>query len=224
MQRKHKTIAAASAVGLAGLVGAVAAAPAMTAAAVSAVSTVASDRAEVIAEVLAGLVEDGTLTQEQADRVAETLDEQLPAQGPGDLGGPRGHGGVLLALDVAAEELGLTVEELREQLHDGASLAEIAEDQGVEVDDLVGVMVEAAEESLAAAVDDGRIDQERADQIAAGLEERVRTFVEEGFPAPPDGLRHGPFGGPGRPWTDRDSDEQTAEPEVESSQTATSAV
>jgi hypothetical protein len=220
MQRKHKAIAAAGAVGLAGLVGAVAAAPAMSAAAVSAVSSVSTDRAEIIVNALAGLVEDGTLTQEQADAVAETLDEQLPARGPGGFGGPRGHGGVLLDLDVAAEELGLTEQELREQLHDGASLAEIAEEQGVDVDDLVNVIVDAAEERLAAAVDDGRIDQERADEIAANLEERVRTFVEEGLPAPPDGIRPHGRG----PWGDQDGPERDIQPEDEPSQTTPSAV
>jgi hypothetical protein len=220
MRRKHKTIAAAGAVGLAGLVGAVAAAPAVSASTISAVTTAATDRVEIIANALAGLVEDGTLTQEQADVVAETLDEQLPAHRPGGLGGPRGHGFALLELEVAAEELGLTEEELREQLRNGASLAEIAEDQGVDVDDLVNVIVDAAEERLAAAVDDGRIDQERADELAADLEERVRTFVEEGFPAPPDGLRPP---GPG-PWGHRDGLERDIQPEDDSSQTTPSAV
>jgi hypothetical protein len=226
MQRKHKAIAAVGAVGVAGLFGSVVVAPTLTAAAVSAVSSAATDRAEIIANALAGLVEDGTLTQEQADRVAETLDEQLPARGPGGLGGPHHHAGILLELDVAAKELGLTAEELREQLHNGASLAEIAEEQGVEVDDLVGALVDAAEESLAAAVDDGRIDQERADEIAAGLEERIRTFVEEGFPARPDDIGPGPWGGHGfaGPRSDRDSTGQDAEREEEASQTTTSAV
>ena len=59
MRRKHKAIAAASAVGLAGLVGGVAAAPGLSAAAVSAVSSAAPDRVQIIADVLAGLVEDG---------------------------------------------------------------------------------------------------------------------------------------------------------------------
>jgi polyhydroxyalkanoate synthesis regulator phasin len=215
MQRKHKTIAAAGAVGLAGLVGAVAAAPAMTAAAVSAVTSTSTDRVQLIADALAGMVEDGTLTREQADAVAQTLAEQLPAHGPGGVGKPRGHAGVLLELDAAAEELGLTEQELREQLHDGATLAEIAEEQGVEVDDLVNAIVDAAKENLAAAVDDGRIDQERADEIAADLEDRVRTFVEEGFPAAPDGLhRHGPG-----PWGGRDDTGQDTDPESTSQAT-----
>ena len=219
MRARHKMIAAAGTVGLAGLVGAVVAAPAMTASAVSAATSVATGRVEVFANALAGLVEDGTITQEQADRVAETLDEQLPDRGPGGLGGP-GHHGVLLGLEAAAEELGLTREELHEQLSGGATLAEIAEEQGVDVDDLVGALVAAAEQDLAAAVEDGRLDQERADEIAADLEDRIRTFVEEGLPAPPDGRR---FGGPG-PWSDRDgADEESTEPgtEEEDESTAT---
>jgi hypothetical protein len=220
MRRKHKTIAAAGAVGLAGLVGAVAAAPAVSAATISAVSSAATDRVEIIANALAGLVEDGTLTQEQADAVAETLDEQLPAPGPGGFGGPRGHGGILLDLEVAAEELGLTERELHEQLHDGTTLAEIAEEQGVDLDDLVNVIVETVEERLAAAVDEGRIDQERADELAATLEERVRTFVEEGFPVPPDRLRPPGHG----PWGRGDGLEQDTQPEDDLSQTTPSAV
>jgi hypothetical protein len=212
MRAKHKKIAAVGAVGLAGLVGAVAASPTLTAAAVSATTNAATDRVEAITNALAGLVEDGTITQEQAETVAETLDEQLPARGPGGLGGPGGHAGVRIGLQTAAAELGLTEEALHEQLHDGATLAEIAEDQGVDVDDLVTALVAAAEEDLAAAVEDGRLDQERADEIIATLEERIRTFVEEGLPAAPDGRR---LGGPG-PWGDRDGiDEDGSEPGTE---------
>jgi hypothetical protein len=219
MRTRHKMIAAAGTVGLAGLVGAVVAAPAMTAAAVSAASSAATGRAEVIANALAELVEDGTITQEQADQVAETLDEQLPARGPGGLGGP-GHHGVVRSLDTAAEELGLTREELHEQLRSGATLAEIAEEQGVDIDDLVTALVAAAEEDLAAAVEAGRLDQERADEIAGDLEDRIRTFVEEGLPPPPDGRR---FGGPG-PWGDRDrADEDGTEPGTEEQNDASTA-
>ena len=220
MRTRHKMIAAAGTVGLAGLVGAVVAAPTMTAAAVSAASSAATGRAEVIANALAGLVEDGTITQEQADQVAETLDEQLPARGPGDLGGPGHHGVALRGLDTAAEELGLTREELHEQLRGGATLAEIAEEQGVDIDDLVTALVAAAEEDLAAAVEAGRLDQERADEIAGDLEDRIRTFVEEGLPPPPDGRR---FGGP-EPWGDRDrADEDGTEPGTEEQNDASTA-
>jgi hypothetical protein len=211
MRARHKMTAAAGVIGLAGLVGAVAVAPTVAAAAVSAASTAATGRVEVIANALAGLVEDGTITQEQADRVADTLDERLPDRGPGGLGGP-GHHGVLLGFEAAAEELGLTREELHEQLSGGATLAEIAEEQGVNVDDLVTALVAAAEQGLAAAVEDGRIDQQRADEIAGDLEDRIRTSVEEGLPDPPDGRR---FGGPG-PWSDRDgADEESTEPGTE---------
>jgi hypothetical protein len=214
MQPKHKAIAAAGAVGLAGLVGAVVAAPTLTATALSAASTAATDRVERITNALAGLVEDGTLTQEQVDRVAETLDEQLPAHGPGGFGG---HYGIRLGLDAAAEQLGLSGDELRDQLRDGSTLAEIADEQGVDVDALVSALVAAAEEDLAAAVEDGRLEQERADEIAADLEERIRTFVEEGFPAPPDGPRPG---GPG-PWGGDRADTNPDEVEPDDGSSAT---
>ena len=81
-------------------------------------------------------------------------------------------------LEAAAETLNLTEDELRSALRDGSSLADIAEEQGVAVEDLVDALVAAAEERLAEAVDNGRITQERADEIAATLPERVAEAVE----------------------------------------------
>jgi lambda repressor-like predicted transcriptional regulator len=55
-------------------------------------------------------------------------------------------------------------DELLTALRDGGSLAAVAEEQGVELDTLVQALVEAAQERLDAAVADGRLIQEQADQ------------------------------------------------------------
>ncbi|KAB7744130.1 hypothetical protein GA707_11825 [Nostocoides sp. F2B08] len=135
---------------------------------------------ERIAEALAGLVDDGTITEDQAAAVAEELASSEELRG-----GPMGHGphgwigGMERpGLEAAAETLNLTEDELRSALRDGSSLAEIAEEQGVAVDDLVDALVAAAEDRLAQAVEDGRITQERADEIAATLPERVAEALE----------------------------------------------
>jgi polyhydroxyalkanoate synthesis regulator phasin len=143
--------------------------------------------AERIREALTGLVDDGSITDEQADEVAATL-------GEAGLGDRHGHGdrhgpGRPLALHTAADALGLTEGELREALQaDGTSLADVAEAQDVDVDTLVRALVDGQEERIAEAVEDGRLTQEEADERLADLEERVTDLVNS------DDL---PRGGPG---------------------------
>ena len=151
-----------------------------------------------ITEALSGLVSDGSITQEQADEVASTLDEA----GIGHGGGHRGGG---LDLSAAATALGMTEDELRTALEaDGTTLAEVAEQQGVEVDTLVDALVTAQQERIAQAVEDGDLTQEQADERLADLEERVTDRVNS---ARPDGGRgHGPHGD----W-DGGADDETAE-------------
>ncbi|WP_158544752.1 hypothetical protein [Blastococcus sp. TF02-09] len=142
-----------------------------------------------ITEALSGLVSDGSITQEQADEVASTLD----AAGIGHGGGHRGGG---FDLSAAATALGMTEDELRTALEtDGTTLADVAADQGVEVDALVDALVTAQQERIAAAVEDGRLTQEQADERLADLEERVTERVNS--EAPVGGPGHGPRGDDG---------------------------
>jgi polyhydroxyalkanoate synthesis regulator phasin len=141
---------------------------------------------ERITEVLAGLVDDGSITQEQADEVAATLADS-------GLGGPGGRGGHGPGMDVtvAAETLGMTEDELRTALEaDGATLAQVAEDQAVEEADLVDALVAAGEERIADAVADGRLTQEEADERLADLEAQVTERVESPLPERPGGPGH----------------------------------
>lgn len=192
--RKHPThLALAAVLGLGGLATGVVVAPAMATAATTQTTPeeAVGDRVSKIKEALSGLVSDGTITQEQADSVATTLDEQLPKGRPGH-GGPGGRGGFGggAGLEAAADTLGVPVEELRTALRDGQSLADVAETQGVSTDDLVAALVEAAEARLADAVTDGRLTQEQADERAADLPERIGEMVER------EGLGRGGRGGP----------------------------
>ena len=99
-------------------------------------STTREDR---IRDALAGLVEDGSITDAQADEVATTL------AGSGLGGHGHGHGGGgRLDLSAAATALDMTEDELRDALPaDDTSLADVAEQQGVEVDALVDALVAA---------------------------------------------------------------------------------
>ncbi|MGY1735716.1 hypothetical protein [Geodermatophilus sp. SYSU D00684] len=147
--------------------------------------TSATSAVDRIRDALTGLVDDGSITAAQADEVATTLREA----GLGD----RGHGGPGLDLSVAAGTLGLSEDDLRTALEaDGASLASVAEEQGVAVDDLVAALVQAGQDRLDDAVADGRLTQEEADERAADLESRVTDLVES-----TDVDLDGPRGGPG---------------------------
>jgi hypothetical protein len=146
-----------------------------------------------IRDALDGLVDDGSLSSEQADEVATALADA-------GFGGHGGHPWRGLALETAADALGMTEDELRDALHeDGATLAQLAEEQDVPVEDLVAALVAAAEERIAQAVEDGRISQERADEQRSHLEERITEWVNADLPDRP-GHGHGgrgPLGGEG---------------------------
>jgi uncharacterized protein YidB (DUF937 family) len=148
----------------------------------------ADGRAGWVDEALSGLVEDGTLTQEQADAVEQALEDARP-EGFGHRGG-----GLHADLSTVAEALGLSEDDLRTALEGGQTLAEVAEEQGVDTQEVVDAIVTAQQERLDEAVADGDLTQEQADEIAANAEERVTALVNGEMPA--FGGRGGP-GGPG---------------------------
>ena len=146
-----------------------------------------------IAEVLVPLVDDGTLTQAQADAVAEVLAERA--------GEFRGRHGA--HLEEIAEFLGITSEEIREALQEGSTLGDIADANGSSAEELIGFMVDQASERLDEAVADGRITEEEAAERLAEITERITEGVNEGFEGPGFGHRRGHHRGFDRPFGDR---------------------
>ena len=164
MRKKLVVAAAAGALTLTGLAVAV---PAVAQTEdTDSTSTSVVDR---IKDALSGLVDDGSISQEQADEVATTL-------GDSGLGGHWGHGG-WHGLEAAAEALGMTEDELRTALQaEGATLAKVAEEKGVAVDTLVDALVTAQREGIAKAVESG-MPQDVADKRLADVEQRVTEWV-----------------------------------------------
>ena len=122
-----------------------------------------------------------------------TLPAELAAASPGaatpvHIG--RGGGTRVDHLGVAAEALGMPVEELRSALQGGKSVAQVAADRKVEVQKVIDALVAAHNTALDQAVTDGRLTQAQADERKAGLADRIKAVIER------TGLR-GP-GGPGR--------------------------
>ncbi len=200
MRRKIVLAATAGALTLGGLAVAV---PAMAEDEAPTPTSSSATAEERVRDALSGLVDDGSLTQEQADEVASTLTDA----GVGPWGGHdgRGWGGGAWGAGaaVAAETLGLSEDELRAALEaEGATLASVAEDQGVPVSDLVAALVGEARERIATAVEEHGMPQERADEVLADLETRATEIVESADldGAPGGGRWGGPWG-----W-DRDGD------------------
>jgi predicted DNA-binding protein YlxM (UPF0122 family) len=161
-----------------------------------------------------GAVNEGRLTQEQADRIRESLADfdgerlqglMMPfGPGPGrrgDFGIGGGWGGPWGGLDAAAEVLGMEPEDLMAELGDGKTLTEIAEEQGVDPQAVEDAMIAHMEEMLQQAEEDGTLSPECAECARQRFEDCEGNWLERkgGFSG---GMRHGgrgAFGGFG-PW------------------------
>ncbi len=158
-------------------------------------------RQDRIKEQLKSLVDDGTITQDQADKVAEKLAQSGVGGGGAHLN-LRAGGAFGVALDEVAKALGLSKDEVESGLKDGKSIKDLAQAQGKDVNDVIDALVTAADAKIDQAVKDGKLKQDAADQIKAKLKERITSVVENGLPKRPD---PGQWGGPGggRPFQHR---------------------
>lgn len=177
----RKKIATAALIGGIGLTGGLLVGPGLASAAGSTdgtnSSTGVSGRLNAFKDALKGLVSDKTITQAQADKVATTLDQNLPERGRGGHG-PGKRGPAHLRPDDVAKVLGITPAELRTQLRAGKTLSQIATSQGISKDTLIANLVKAAETELATAVKDGKITQGQADKIKPTLKDRITEQVD----------------------------------------------
>jgi len=160
------------------------------------VDTIIDRVVETHTEWLQTLVDNGRITQEQADSRLETVRERVTEQvngvwtedmpprprhprgsdgSPRD-GSPRG-GPADSPVSILAEELDMTPAEILSELREGKSIAQLAEENGVDVDTIIDRVVETHTEWLQTLVDNGRITQEQADSRLETVRERVTEQV-----------------------------------------------
>ena len=140
-------------------------------------------------KVLQPLIDDGTITQAQADKVIAAL---VAARPTGPMGGRHVLMGRGFGLDAVATALGITTDEVRTALQSGKSLAELAVSKGKTAQDVIDAIVAEATTKINAQVKAGHLPQADADKILANLTTMATDFVNN---TPPAG---GPwFGGPG---------------------------
>ena len=165
-------------------------------------------------------VTNGDLTQEQADKLKERI-ENLPADAPffpGPHPGFRGRHGAfglgpigMHAGEQLAEFLGIPVEQLKDELaEDGATPASVAEAHGKTRDELKAFIQDEAKTRLDEAVADGKLTREQADEMLAKLEEHLDDLIDHEMPRLE---RFGEHRGPAMPFFEGDDLEPGGVPE-----------
>ncbi len=147
---------------------------------------------DVIAATLAGLVEQGVLSEEQARITGEAIRESFEKVGDH---ADKHHKQLLMrfvrgSMGVAVETIGLTPEEMREQLVELGSVAAVAEANGVAPSTVTAAIVSAGDDAIVAALEAGEITAEQAEWLRERLPEAASRFVNhefEGRPGPGNG-------------------------------------
>jgi len=140
-------------------------------------------------EIIDEAVSEGRLTEEQAAKLKERIEEYGPLSiiGRGHRDGKALCHGARLVTGAAAEVLGKEPAEVAEAVKSGESLAEQAEAQGMSVEEFTAALLEAIKSQLDAKVAEGTVTREQADRIFAGIEENIERIINvegEGGPGP----------------------------------------
>jgi hypothetical protein len=113
--------------------------------------------------------EDDDSSGEDASPEEDATEDESAGRGCG--------GGKYLIKEAAAEVLGISEDELVTALRDGQSLAQIAEAQGMSVDDFRAALLENVTADLQARLDAGDITQEQFDEKVAELNANIDEII-----------------------------------------------
>ena len=146
------------------------------------VSTLQQDKLGAAEDVLAQLVKDGKLTQNQANQIKQRLQSHQACTGLGK--GLWGRGVTLQSLkqylpDVAtqvAQGLHMTSTQLVSQLQSGKSLSQIAKAQDVSSSQLQTIVTNAIQSTVNKAVSDGNLTQQQATNIMQMLQKHPNAL------------------------------------------------
>lgn len=126
-------------------------------------------------------VDTGRLSKEQGDRLRQRLEQGGPFPFP--MPGPRPAGTPVVVdrdqtIQIAAQTLGTSVDDLRAQLGQGKSIADVAKEKGVDPQRIIDARVAKARENVNQMVKDGKLTQAQADQALQSLPDQVKRQVE----------------------------------------------
>jgi hypothetical protein len=125
-------------------------------------------------------VVDGRLTKEQGEELKRRIESgDFPLLGPPVFGpGFPGAHPFFHGLDAAASYLGLSEEQLRNQIESGKTLAQVAKEQGKSVAGLKDALMKDVKAKLDAAVKAGRLSKAEEQRALQGLESRIDDLVK----------------------------------------------
>ncbi len=114
---------------------------------------------------------------------------QFVRQGPGPQGNGKGMGSYFAGTSsaAAADILGMTAGELQEARLNGKSLADIAEEKGVTVDELLTGMIQVKKEQLDKMVEDGIITEEQKEFMLQNMEQQMENGIQRTETGPMNG-------------------------------------
>jgi polyhydroxyalkanoate synthesis regulator phasin len=143
-------------------------------------------------DVLDGLVSDGTINQDQEDKIIQAFKDAKPekAQGQGQGQGPlgrRGRGaapGQILKgmVGVAADTIGVQPSDLANELRSGKSVADVATAHNVDPQTVVQAIVDAGNKKVDEAVTNGKLTPAQGDKIKSRLSDAATKFVNHTRP------------------------------------------
>jgi hypothetical protein len=123
----------------------------------------AAEQQARLESVLQPLVDDGTLTQEQADKVIEVLAAAGPMGGDGHRGGRHGGGMMADGLQTVADTIGITTDELSTALAGGQTIAQVAEANGSSAQAVIDARIAEATARVTDMVNNGGMPGGRGD-------------------------------------------------------------
>ena len=157
-----------------------------------------------IDDVIDKLASDGVITTDQATKIKDAIKAARPAGAPHDgRGGPGGFGGfgpgrggfggfIGDGLQVVADTIGITTDQLRTELMAGTSIKAVAEAHGKTAQNVIDALTKAAKDRFDKQVTAGTITQAQADDFLAKATTAITDMVNNTRPAFGDG--RGPGG------------------------------
>ena len=147
------------------------------------------DRAGKLAEILDKLVQNGTISAEQKDKILAAVREAAQHEG----GRSREKAIIGNLLEDAAKIIGIDLGTLKQELP-GHSLAQVAQSHGVSRDTLVRKLADDVNGRIDKTLADNKITKEQADKLKAQAPEMIGRFVDHMWvdrkPRQHDGGRH----------------------------------
>jgi polyhydroxyalkanoate synthesis regulator phasin len=147
------------------------------------VNQVITDSVAKLTDEINQAVSDGKMTQDRADHLLSNLQDVVTRGVNGELFPNALDRGTVrtasrrILVQVVADATGLTTPQVLQQVRAGSTLADIITKNGSDVYAVVDNAVAAATEQINAAVTDGRLGQEQADQLLANLPDLYTAAV-----------------------------------------------